>query len=138
MVAVVAMIGADCGTNATSFCHNLCPGLTSSSSSPAPGWDIFAPCWQLVPMLELDRSRFQLSPAPGLHWWPGHWPVVPSSAVSWRQLSATSCYHQDTGRLRRIRVKGRESTSCSLLCYEQGQVSVLPVPCPQYEQVRGS
>ena len=62
----------------------------------------------------------------------GQWsPVLQSHGGS----LVPPCYHQDTGRLRRIRV--RDSTSWSLLCYEQGQVSVLPVPCPQYELVRG-
>ena len=122
-LAVVAMIGADCGTNATSFCHNLCPGPRQPhhhhhQQQPCPGLGYFRT--MLVPMLELGRSRFQLSPSAGSPL--VAWSVVPSSAVSWRQLSATSCYHQaghclDTGRLKGIGVKGgRDSTSCSLLC----------------------
>ena len=43
MVAVVAMIGADCGTNATSFCHNLCPGphQPHQQQQPCPGLGYF-------------------------------------------------------------------------------------------------
>ena len=134
--------GGDDRSGLRDKCHQFLPQFVSrpSPASPAAALPLagifshhvgsWSQCWSWTALgFNCPQRRVSIG---GLD--TGQWsPVLQSHGGS----SLPPCYHQDTGRLRRIRVKGRESASCSLLCYEQGQVSVLPVPCPQYEQVRG-